>query len=1312
MDSDDFEEFSIIGEEHEDLYEAVVSRFQNSQAPQHKHLCAVVEGMAQVMKDQNLPPSSTAYFAATMASLDRQIKHGLLTSEDDGDPVITALCIFLAMVLPKVSSAVIKSKWRSSINTLVKLLKNSSCVSAGAARAGMKCIASLLSVADTSNWPVIAPAYGILLNYSTDRRPKVRGCAHLCLEDVLRSYQGLPVLGLASEGVGNLFEQFLLMAGGSNAGGTIGKIQADSNGANGAMEVLHILHALKIILPLMSGKVISKLLAHFKLLMQLRQQFLTRHVMNILYALCIHPSADVPTTELTDLLGWLASSFFSDEKSADEIMFAARLLDHGMKKIYDLDKNLCTVKLPYVFHSLAEVLAFQHEEAIYAASEALRSLTQNCIDDNMINQGVSEIQVQTAVRKSGPTPIERICTTAESLLGYQFSTSWDLALQVVSVLFDKLGESSYFLMRGVLRSLSDMQNLSDENLTCRKQLHKSVGSAVAAMGPEKLLHILPLNLDSEDLSESNIWLIPILKQHTIGASLKFFAEHILGLARKLHEKSMLLETEGRPVASRNRQACAHSLWALLPSFCNYPVDTAQNFQFLAKTLGDALVKEPELRGIICSSLQILIQQNKRPQDKSQGGSNIVEDFEYLEVSDAEQRAKFHYTSEVSLKNMKALTSYSRKFLSILFKIFISSPPDKRGYLQATIADIASVSDKSLIKDFFITAMQKLLKVTQEAARSVQARTSSSMLIDGSNGVANATSTRAQLLDLAASLLEGLDAECVSMLFIATKPALQDNEGMVQKKAYKVLANILREHKDFLTNNFVEIFDLLVTTMTSCHFSARRHRLDCLYYLIIHISMTTEEKKNEGVAHFLTEILLAVKESNKKTRTRAYELLVKIGHCLEDSESGGSKEKLCQFFNMVLGCLAGSTPHMMSAAVTGLARLIYEFSDLCLTVPNLLPSVYMLLQSNNKEVIKATLGLMKVVIARLSGEELQKHIRCIVEGLLLRSDDSKTPFKAKIRLLLEMLIRKCGLEAVKAVMPEQHMKLLTNIRKTKERKEKKKSSSSQHGEDETKSLHSRASTCRRSKWNHTDVFSEFGDEDNDDSCEDMDCRTTEFGVKSSIPKSKSSTLRSRNIRKSNKRLPEDCMDILENEPLDLLDKQKTRAMLKVGKRMDQRFDSDDEPVLAPDGRLVISEEELGHSRKRRAKDDELGEDTDGGSQFSRQSKSQTTSASMSKSREKRRKTSASGWAYTGNEYKSKKASGDIKKEGKLEPYAYWPLDRKMLNRREEKRAIAKKGLSSVVTLTKQLQGKSVKHALSTTRIRKQKSHKGKSYRKSK
>lgn len=35
---------------------------------------------------------------------------------------------------------------------------------------------------------------------------------------------------------------------------------------------------------------------------------------------------------------------------------------------------------------------------------------------------------------------------------------------------------------------------------------------------------------------------------------------------------------------------------------------------------------------------------------------------------------------------------------------------------------------------------------------------------------------------------------------------------------------------------------------------------------------------------------------------------------------------------------------------------------------------------------------------------------------------------QVKLLIEMLIKKCGLDAVKEVMPEGHMKLLTNIRK--------------------------------------------------------------------------------------------------------------------------------------------------------------------------------------------------------------------------------------------------------------------------------------------
>ena len=42
--------------------------------------------------------------------------------------------------------------------------------------------------------------------------------------------------------------------------------------------------------------------------------------------------------------------------------------------------------------------------------------------------------------------------------------------------------------------------------------------------------------------------------------------------------------------------------------------------------------------------------------------------------------------------------------------------------------------------------------------------------------------------------------------------------------------------------------------------------------------------------------------------------------------------------------------------------------------------------------------------------------------------SDLTFFAQVKMLFEMLIKKCGLEAVKEVMPEEHVKLLTNIRK--------------------------------------------------------------------------------------------------------------------------------------------------------------------------------------------------------------------------------------------------------------------------------------------
>ncbi|KAM2313831.1 hypothetical protein ACFX1S_026933 [Malus domestica] len=1233
-----------FNDDDDDICASILTRFSSSTREDHHHLCAAVGAMAQELKDKNLPLTPVAYLGITCSSLD-----GLASQLDPPGHVIDALLTILCIVFQKVSAAIIVKKNDFLSELLVRVFRSPS-LTVGAAVSGLKCISHLLIVRGRVNWSDVSQLYGFLLSFETDSRPKVRRQSHLCLRDVLQSFQGTPLLAPASEGITNLFERFLLLAGGSKADA--------SEGPKGAQEVLYVLEALKECLFLMSIKCKTNVLKYYKTLLELRQPLVTKRITDSLNILCLNPSSDVSPEVLLDLLCSLALSVSTNETSVDGMTFTACLLGTGMGKVYSLNRQICVVKLPLVFNALKDVLASEHEEAIHAAADTFKSLIHACIDESLIKQGVDQIVMngKSDARKSGPTIIEKVCAAIESLLGYHYAGVWDLAFQVVSAMFDKLGVYSSYFMSGAIKSMAEMEKLPDEDFPFRKQLHECFGSALVAMGPETFLGLLPLNLEAEDLSQVNVWLFPILKQYTIGAHLSFFTESILGMVGIIKEKSRKLESQGRIVSSRSSDALVHALWSLLPSFCNYASDTAEGFKDLEQVLCSALQDEPEIRGIICLSLQILVQQNKKIVE--------VNDLSDSEVGRARHRAMANYTPEVTEGNMSVLKSSARKLLPVLSGVFLNTTKDDAGCLQSTIGEFASISDKEVVSRYFRSTLVKLLKVTEEARKAESSRDSNT--------------TRAQLFDLAVSLLPGLDEKEVDVLFSAIKTALQDNEGLIQKKAYKVLSFVLRDCDWFLSSKLKELFDIMIEVLPSCHFSAKRHRLDCLYLLVVHVSKRdTEERRQDIISSFLTEIILALKEANKKTRNRAYDILVQIGHACGDEETGGKRENLQQFFNMVAGGLAGETPHMISAAMKGLARLAYEFSDLVSSASNLLPSTFLLFQRKNKEIIKANLGLLKVLVAKSQAEGLQLHLKSMVEGLLKWQDATKTHFKAKVvslsvKLLLEMLVKKCGLDAVKAVMPQEHMKLLTNIRKLKERKEKKTGSKS----EEARSQVSKATTSRLSRWNHTKIFSDFDDEETEDSNADyMDAKTVSGrrGKASTQFKSKASSLR----RTNNKNL----LDQLEDEPLDLLDRQRTRSALRSSDKLKRKMDSDDGPEVDPDGRLIIRDEAESYKEKPFEPD------------YDARSEGDSHLSVNSKKTQKRRKTSESGWAATGKEYASKKAGGDLKRKDKLEPYAYWPLDRKMMSRRPEHRAAARKGISSVVKMTKKLEGQSASAILS-------------------
>jgi ribosomal RNA-processing protein 12 len=104
-----------------------------------------------------------------------------------------------------------------------------------------------------------------------------------------------------------------------------------------------------------------------------------------------------------------------------------------------------------------------------------------------------------------------------------------------------------------------------------------------------------------------------------------------------------------------------------------------------------------------------------------------------------------------------------------------------------------------------------------------------------------------------------------------------------------------------------------------------------------------------------------------------------------------------------------------------------------------------LTSANREIVKSTLGYIKLSIHTLPADLLRPHLKDLVPALLRWSHDHKNHFKAKVRHIFERMLRRFGWNDVYSCAGEEEAaKVLVNIKKRKERAKRKKNA---HGEEE-------------------------------------------------------------------------------------------------------------------------------------------------------------------------------------------------------------------------------------------------------------------------
>ena len=401
----------------------------------------------------------------------------------------------------------------------------------------------------------------------------------------------------------------------------------------------------------------------------------------------------------------------------------------------------------------------------------------------------------------------------------------------------------------------------------------------------------------------------------------------------------------------------------------------------------------------------------------------------------------------------------------------------------------------------------------------------------------------------------------------------------------------------------------------------------------------------------------MKDSNGKSREAAYHILISLA----------SKGDVMEFLQVIIAALGAKTPHMRSAVVMALSRIVFEKAwdseQLQSLLPNLLQTVLVLIDEGSREVVKSIVGFIRICVSAIPPEKLEPLLPELL-GAMLKSNETKSRFRAKIKIILKKLVKHFGYEALMPHVPENETRLLTHMRKLDEREKRRRRARKEEG---------------MSRANNFDEMVDSDEEDSDDGRTFM-TGATGFsrltGGKNAAGKSVSSKRsrptasgsvasgKSKSAMGPKVRLPDET----DGDVLDMLGSKMSKRVHFMDND-DDDSDSDDEMMeFNDDGKLVV------HDDRSHDKEENDLEASEGNAKRRRISKLEAAKVARNeKSAKKQGQQTARG---PGSAYKSKKAGGDVKKKGqKYEPFAYVPLDWRAYSMKNRKNAVEQ--MSSVV-----------------------------------
>ncbi|ORZ09128.1 NUC173 domain-domain-containing protein [Lobosporangium transversale] len=1276
----------------------------SSKLPNQQMHATTLLAVEETLREQGAEITPTAYFATLMSLLDQQ------KDDPEVEEMRSAILNLLAIVFPNVPVSVLRSQYNPTLSVITTILALQPPPSAPSLRSLTTCLEHLLIAQDSGAWShnTTLKALQTLLILSLDSRPKPRKRAQEAVRNIVTHP---PLMMLVHPGM-KIVAQTTLQVLKESGNGVVGA--AGSKDKDSATQM--ILHTLQLVRMVGKAWPVEQFLPLCDVLLhlpKLNNPYLTSSAFQVFESLLsTKESPDAPVVVHQEN-ATIANQ--TPAETMDQIVSRLEKITHVMSAVLELKPNAndatlmplwldvvragfvesarlqdsmraaghgaqvpqeAAVPLVQLFKTIFPNLDSSNPVSVHNSTvDCLKQLITHCITDRMIDIAVQEMKKNRGLQsdKKKRSIIETISTTIKGGFDIRFQSAWLGILDILKTLFERLNHAANPLLVSFLPIIDELR--FTPAFTQKAHLDVVLSTAISTVGPRIFLDTLPLNIENPgEGKRGRAWLLPLLKNSITNTELEYFSSTLIPLADRLNLKAQECTENG--MMKKVYETLIGQIWSLVSGFCDLPVDMEMAFtKELAERFSNVLYSVPDLRAVLCQALTSLVVRNQAIIDSSE--------------SDAVLERKYLMSKDEARNNITLLQQYARPYLMVFFNIFQATLPQFRGYLLEVMRMYLSISTPKDLQETFLAVLAQLntaLTTVQSPAQQGDAPPASHNLMD--------------LADIMVAYVDG--PSLISLYEAVVNLFANDADPALQKKAYKIVNSMTETEtgRTVLKSNLEELIRTILETTAAATATAKRARLS----LIGQVVSLLDPTDLYFVPSILSEVVVATKEVNEKTRDIAYALLVAMGNKMKaggiistervgDMEGAPSETQasISEYFTMVTAGLAGTTPHMVSAAITSLSRLLFEFhKDLePAMVSEMIGTMHLFVNSSNREIVKSALGFIKVTTVSLDAAVVRQHLQEIVSGMIRWSHEHKGHFKVKVRHILERLVRRFGYDEVVAYVPEADKKLLINIKKRRERAKRNKKNNSASGmdmdgeeneaEDDTKKT-----AKQQAKFGNAYEDALYGSEsdlsDDEDEDEDDDQEGGNKGNKATA-------------KKSNKKKQGADAWIKEegDTPLDFLDRtvvSRVTASHPSSQTTRKVKDLASSFKTSSDGRLVIDDSDSDNENNV-DEEEEMDQETmeldqaennyleslksvdgftrgQGGKiRFNKTNKRGALGNNENEDMDMdiqggvgpiRRKGAKDPKQVKkiGQEFKAKKAGGDVKKKGRVDPYAYVPL----------------------------------------------------------